>query len=400
MDLRRLWHGRSSVGAELELHDSTLESLIVSTALQNAGFAHVRWRVPAAYRGAQMMSDLCAQLPWLVNDGGANSGQRAVEEARPRDELPGVLVRPDPFRSRGDFIREIILSLVWFGDAFILRESISEGLPTTLRVLDPATVNVERVEGRISPRYSVGSTAIPLERMDHIALNRLPGQLRGQGPFDSADPIIRGQVAADQFARELYESSGIPTGMLTHPGKLTKQEATELLEGWQDGQGQGRKTAVMGGGISYDPIGLSPDEGQLLQSRTFGVTEVARLLGIPAHLLQTTTGVAGSSGSSLTYSNLQNILAELVRQTLFPVYLTRIEEVASTWVPRGQSVSFDMSAYLRADEKSRFDTHKVGLDAGFLTIDEVRDREGLDPLSETEQPEATDVAPTGDSLAI
>ena len=90
----------------------------------------------------------------------------------------------------------------------------------------------------------------------------------------------------------------------------------------------------------------------------------------------------------MTYTNTQDIFRELLKTTLFPVYLERISEVASMWLPRGKSVHFDDRELLRADTPSRYNAHKVALDAGFLTVDEVRESEGLPPSPELEAEKA------------
>ena len=120
----------------------------------------------------------------------------------------------------------------------------------------------------------------------------------------------------------------------------------------------------------------------MLQSRAFGVSEVARTSGIPAHLLNAATGVAGSSGASLTYTNVRDVWKELTRLTVFPVYLERIAETASAWLPRGQSVVFDDRELLRPDVEARFQVYSTALAADILTVDEVREAEGLGPNEE------------------
>jgi len=62
--------------------------------------------------------------------------------------------------------------------------------------------------------------------------------------------------------------------------------------------------------------------------------------------------------------------------------------VASGWLPRGQSVRFDDRDLLRADTASRWNAAKVALDAGFLTVDEIREAEGLPPNPELEAEQA------------
>jgi phage portal protein BeeE len=79
----------------------------------------------------------------------------------------------------------------------------------------------------------------------------------------------------------------------------------------------------------------------------------------------------------LTYQNLNQVFVELTRATLYPTYLRRIEKAFSRLLPRGQSVKFDTSEFLATDQESRYRAYQVGIETGFLTVDEVRAHEGL-----------------------
>jgi phage portal protein BeeE len=87
-------------------------------------------------------------------------------------------------------------------------------------------------------------------------------------------------------------------------------------------------------------------------------------------------GVAGASGNSLTYSNVQQDSIQFTRYTLRP-WLSRVEQALSLLLPRGQEARFVLDDLLRADTLERFQAYQIGLAAGFLTVDEVRIAEDL-----------------------
>jgi HK97 family phage portal protein len=381
MRWRDLWLGTEPAQTE-DFHDSSLASLVVATELQNASYSSFANKVAAVYRGTQILADVGALMPWAAHRGGRYSGQRAVEIPQRLEEQPAILLRPDPMLTRDEFIRQIILSLAFDGNAYVWKMAFdSAGFPTICRVLSPREVSVSWDATQLFPVYQLRTRSIPREQIDHLALNRRPGDLLGVGPIWAGFETIRGQLAADRFARDLFEGDGIPTGLLNHPAKLDSKESKQLLEAWQKGQSEGRKTGILSGGLTYEALSLTPDQAQMLQSRSFGVAEIARYLGIPTHLLNAATGVAGASGANVTYQNLSQITTELMRLTIDPVYLARIEEMASGWLPRGQSVKFDLHEFTRADEKNRFDAYAIGHEK-WLTTDEIRELEGRSPSPE------------------
>ena len=64
-------------------------------------------------------------------------------------------------------------------------------------------------------------------------------------------------------------------------------------------------------------------------------------------------------------------------------WIQRIEQKMTEYLPRGQYAKMNVDALLRPDTKSRYEAHKIALDAGFLTLDEVRELENREPLAET-----------------
>ena len=93
-------------------------------------------------------------------------------------------------------------------------------------------------------------------------------------------------------------------------------------------------------------------------------------------------------GNSMTYSNVEQEWLAFVRFTLMQ-YLRKIEEALTEISPLGQTIRFDLEVLLRSDTKSRYDAHRVALDAGFLTVDEVRAIEGRAPLTDEQRAEIT-----------
>ena len=233
MNLRELWYGADPEPSDsAHFHDSTLEALRVATELQQSSYV-AEWtqKVGAVFRSAQILSDLSASLPWYAIDGGQNSGQRQQSGVGMRlDVQPAVLVKPDPFHTRNDWIRQVILSLYFRGNGYLLKSSMVDGMPTTVQVLDPDRMIVSWNELRTRRVYRYNTELVPTSRIDHLALNRLPGELVGTGPIDAIADTIAGQIAADQFARELFTDGGIPTGLLEYPGKLNETENHRQLE--------------------------------------------------------------------------------------------------------------------------------------------------------------------------
>ena len=108
------------------------------------------------------------------------------------------------------------------------------------------------------------------------------------------------------------------------------------------------------------------------------------MLGLPGYYL-------GAPNSSRTYSNVEQEQLQFLRG-ITPL-LTRIESAFTDLLPRGQYAKFNTDALLRSDTLTRYQAHKIALETGFLTVDEVRsDFENRPPIGEPET--------TGEELEI
>ena len=84
----------------------------------------------------------------------------------------------------------------------------------------------------------------------------------------------------------------------------------------------------------------------------------------------------------MTYNNIETAAIDMLRDTLMG-YISPIEDQLTALLPRGQSARFNLDAVLRPDTKTRYEAHALAIQTGFLTVDEVRDIEGLPPLTPT-----------------
>jgi phage portal protein BeeE len=67
-----------------------------------------------------------------------------------------------------------------------------------------------------------------------------------------------------------------------------------------------------------------------------------------------------------------------VTYTLLP-WLVRIERALSKLMAAPRELKFDTSAFLRADTINRYKAHQMGIMSGFITPNEARSVENLEP---------------------
>ncbi|WP_063746276.1 phage portal protein [Streptomyces prunicolor] len=324
--------------------------------------------ISAVYRAIFILGHTASQLPLSVWKNGTELGS-----------VPSLVSQPNLNVSQSAFVEETVNSLATAGNAYwrIYRDGSKV---INLEVLNPQNmyIDVDSETGEYTYRYHGYGTPKQFSRNDikHLSLMRVAGSPYGLGPIQAAQAELTGMVDVRDYAGNTFRQNAQPTGILKVSGELTPDMTAAYKETWDNTNGGKRGTAVLGNGVDYQPMLLSPADAQFLEVRQYDVTAVARLFGIPASKL-----LAEVNGNSMTYQNLEQANTDFIRDTL-AAYLNEIEEALTSLIPRGQEVRFNLDALLRADKQTRYATYSVGTGGKpFLTVNEARANEGLAPLT-------------------
>ena len=138
---------------------------------------------------------------------------------------------------------------------------------------------------------------------------------------------------------------------------------------------------MLGNGLKPVPLTVDPEKAMLIESQRFTIQQVCRYFGVPPEM------IGADSGSPKTYANLEQRNLDFLTYGVGPK-IVRLEHTLNASLPRGQFVKFNTGALLRTDLKTRYESYQIGLAAGFLTVDEVRELEDREPLPAAAQPAA------------
>jgi len=319
--------------------------------------------IPALWRCTQLISDSIGSLPIVAFRDG--------EKVTPN---PSILEQPDRMSTRVDMISSTIASLLINGNAYwLLGDRDALGYPRQAVLLATDAVMMKTNGNGAIVQYHVGGQVYDSEDILHIRGLTMPGSVRGLSIIEHHKRTLGLSIAGEDCAANVYDSGGLPVGVLEVDADITRDEADALKAGWTEKNGgRNRTPAVLANGIRYRPLSFNPHDLELIDARRYSAGQVCTLFGVPPHMV----GVAGSSGNSLTYSNVQQDSIQFTRYTLRP-WLSRVEQALSLLLPRGQHARFVLDDLLRADTKERYEAYQIALAAGILTVDEVRNMEDL-----------------------
>ncbi len=185
-------------------------------------------------------------------------------------------------------------------------------------------------------------------------------------------------LAAEQYAGRVFSQDGRPRGTLEHPGKLSKDAADRLKESWQEsyaGLGNAHKVAVLQEGMKFNAISVTPDDAQMLASREFSVEDICRWFGVPPHMVGSTAKVTSWG------SGIEQLSIGFVTYTLLP-WLKRWEQSIRRDLIFDKANVFAehvLDGLLRGDQESRYRAYMIGLTGTFLSPNDVRRLENMNP---------------------
>lgn len=289
-------------------------------------------------------------------------------------DRPAIIRQPDTDVEYGPFIEMTANALSLTGNAFWRIRRDSAGSVRSLEALNPHDVTIRQSKSDRVIGYTHNGHDLGLADVRHLSKLRVPGSPRGLGPIQAARAELRTAIAVRDYARDALGDSVIPGGILSFGTPITDAQAAAAHERLDETQGGRRGTLVLGGGAEYKPVLLSPQDAQWVQSQQWSTTTVARLFGVPSSLM-----LVSLEGNSLTYSNVAQEWLAFVKFGLTDDLL-EIEDAFSAILPRGQRAKFNVSALLRMDDATRHSMHNADIKGGWLTPNEVRAIEGLDPL--------------------
>lgn len=330
-------------------------------------------KISAWYRGRDILATSLAMLPLVTYRRLPNDEGR---EAAPQHPLYDVLHRkPNAGEDAFQFKRQAMFDLIDEGWFYADIVDGARGFVDQLLRIDPKRVLPEQVKsgpnrGRwlFHVRPDAGGPAVTKTQDDIFFLRGADGK----GILDCARDSLGLGLVLESYASKLFSRGAMSGGILEpQPGKLDEQAMQTAARSWKTAMGDWHMPKVLPPGTKWHASTMEPEKAQMILSRKFTVVDIARWLGIPAHMLGEveTAGVTG----------LEQRAQEFVTYSLGP-WLSLFEFAINDQLvlrPEVYYAEFNRDALVRGDLATRWETYIGGVNAGILAPNEPRVRENL-----------------------
>jgi HK97 family phage portal protein len=229
------------------------------------------------------------------------------------------------------------------------------------------------VGGRLVKRYVCQGQTLEDDEVFHIPSLGWDG-VKGVSPIALSRASITMSLNAEEFGANFMKNGTRLSGVLTHPGNISKEAADRLRASWQDtyaGKANAGKVAVLEEGMKFDGITMPLADAQYLENRKFQVSDIARIFGVPPHKI-------GDLDRS-TNNNIETQGKEFLSDTLRP-WLARWEQEVNRklFTPiqkKRYFARFDVTDILRGDMKTRFAAYAIARQWGWYSANDIRAKE-------------------------
>ena len=347
-------------------------------------------QVSAVFGCVRLLSETIATLPVSVYSkrGGA------------RREVPSPMWLDYPNAEPGgmgriDVLSQVVLSLLLEGNAYLAVRWQGPNI-VGLDVLDPTAIvpHMVMVDGQRRKMFEAydldddGNEVLlgwftPRDVL-HIPGMMLPGEFAGCSPIAYARESIGLALAAQKYGAKFFANGAIPGAIVEVGGTMSEEGLARARDAWRaanSGVDNAHRVAILTEGAKFSKVAMSPDEAQFLQTRQFQVPEIARIFGVPPHLISDATN-STSWGSGLAEQNIAFSMFSL------RPWLERIEAgfnrlLFAETADRMKFMKFNLDEIKRGAPRERMELYTLGLQHGIYSIDEVRAAEDLPPLPDS-----------------
>ena len=331
----------------------------------------------AVWAAIRILSESVSTLPINVFRTQPNGDKIVIE-----NELSYLLkYQPNGYQNKITFIEKIMMDLLTNGNSYVKIVRNRLGRPIELLPFKYDNINTYILDGKVYYTDEDSSETIESENMLHFKLITGSDGITGLSPIEQCRAAIGWYGDLEEYGRTFFKNGAKLSGILKTDRALSEQAIDRLRNSFNTNYSSlsgSNQTAVLEEGLSFQPVSISADQAQFLSSRQFSVSEVARIFGLPPHLLRDL--------SKSSFSNIEMQSQEFVSYTLMP-YLNKIELEMGLKLFRKNNigkeyVKFNVNGLLRGNVKDRADYYKTAITNGWMSINEVRSFEEMNKIED------------------
>lgn len=300
-----------------------------------------------------------------------------------------VLRKPNPYQNRIKFLEYWIISKLARGNAYALKQRDNRGVVQQLHLLDPLRVTplVSDVDGSVFYRLDTDWLAgleeqvtVPASEIIHDPMVTLFHPLCGVTPIFACGMAALQGLKIQANSVQFFANMSRPGGVLTAPGAIKDEDARRLKEQWEKNFGGDKagRVAVLGDGLKYEAMSVNAVDAQLVEQLKWTAETVCSVFHVPAYMIGAATAPAYNNIEALNQQYFGQCLQSLIES--YELSMAEGLGLDDADTTAQLAVKLDLRGLLRMDTAARYDANSKGISGGWLTPNEARQSEELEPM--------------------
>ena len=334
--------------------------------------------IAAFYAGVRVYADAISMLPkGIIKE---TQGTKEKDKKHPLHKI----ISSEPNSLMTDFVlwQIIVPQIINWGNGICIIEWENKGSyrPKAILPIHYSRVEVNLLDGILYYTIKIdGQPDLVLDQSNVLHFRGLGNDVIGKSVIDYAKDSLGLGKAAEDFGSAFFGNGANMGGILTTDQTLSDKAIKNLRDSWNSSNGgitNAQKTAILEQGLKYQTTSVPPDSAQFLETRKFSVTDVARWLKLPPHVL--------ADLERATFSNIEQQDLNLVKHSILP-YVINIEQELNRKLLRESEkgtyhFKMNLEGLLRGDITTRVDAYAKLIQNGVMTPNEARSKEDMNPI--------------------
>lgn len=330
-------------------------------------------QVSSVWAAVTLLVENIASLPlfvYRVDDGN--------HRTKVRDEIIFRVLHesPNSRHTSQEFWEYMLLNFFLKGNAYARIQRNGRGEVVALWPLSADQMEVVLMPDQsLVYQYRLDSDVFIFSEQDIFHIRGKGNGVVGLSPIDYMRGSINLAVKAQNHTAQTYSKKARRPGILMSETVLTEPQRAALKKNFGEIASGGQKELfILEAGFKFEPLGMSPSDIQLLETRRFSVEDIARWFGVPSVLINdtvdaTTWGTGVKEIMDGFYKLKIRPQLERIEQALMKQVVTPAQRAS------GIMVEFDFDALLRASLSDRMDIYAKAVQNGLKTRNECRLKE-------------------------
>lgn len=341
-------------------------------------------RVSTVFACLRVLANGIAQVPLKLYRE-ADDGTKTIAKDHPVHKL--LYRRPNEWMTSFEFRQMTMFHAVLEGTAVAYIGRGFGDKPAELIPLAPGTFTLKQAKDwTITCEWRDLTGQVTTLTRDQLLIVRGPAWsgIAGLKALELAREAIGLAIATEQTHAVLHANGSQPGGLLSIKGKLDKDGRERLKESWGEyhgGLANKFKTAVLDMDATWSPMNMNGVDSQHLETRRYQCEEICRDLGVFPQMV-------GYSDKTATFASAEAFFLAHVVHSLNPWVENWEQALARDLFPKEDDLQakFSMQGLLRGDNKTRAEFYASGIINGWLSRNEARRFEDLNPLPGLDDP--------------